>query len=159
MTARPELVLGWREWITLPELGIPLVKAKIDTGAKTSALHAFELEEWEDGDIAMVTFKIHPIQKREDIVVTCSAPIADRRMVSDSGGHRENRVVIRTPITFGNTTVDSDITLTSRENMLFRMLLGRRTLEEAGAMVDVNGSYLLGRYRTRDWPKEYERTI
>ena len=160
MTENPDLVIGWREWISLPDLGIPLIKAKVDTGAKTSALHAFELDEFlADDGTEMVTFKIHPIQKRPDIVRTCTAPISDRRSVTDSGGHREDRLVISTTINFGSATVSSDITLTSRENMLFRMLLGRRAMVSAGAIVDVRSSYLQGRYRRADWAPHYLQDV
>lgn len=122
-------IMGWREWISLPELQLD-IKAKIDTGARTSALHAFALRPFKEGNRDRIHFDIHPIQKNTDIVVTCVADIIDQRFVTDSGGHREERYVIRTPITIGEETWPIEITLTERDTMLFRMLLGRRAIRK-----------------------------
>ncbi len=140
--ARP--TIGWREWVSLPGLGIPALKAKIDTGARTSALHAFEVEEYEEAGILMVRFGIHPMQKRTDVAIHCSAPVVDRRWVSDSGGHREQRWVIRTPIRLGGLEWPIELTLTNRDSMLFRMLLGRTGMERH-FLVRPDASYLLGK--------------
>lgn len=138
------ILLGWREWVSLPGLNIPAIKAKIDTGARTSALHAFSLETYHEGSRHMVRFDIHPLQKRTDISLTCRAPIVDHRLVSDSGGHREMRYVINTPILIGSLLWHIEITLTDRDAMQFRMLLGRTGM--AGkAIVDPDASYLMGR--------------
>ncbi len=135
--------IGWREWVSLPGLGIDRIKAKIDTGARTSAIHAFEVDEFFDAGIKMVRFSIHPIQKRNDIVQTCVAPVVDERMVSDSGGHREKRYVINCPIRLGEHEWPIEITLTNRDTMLFRMLLGRTAL--AGKfLVQPESSFLFG---------------
>src|SRR4051812_12832259 len=88
------IVIGWREWVGLPELGLPVIKAKVDTGARTSSLHAFEVEPFERGGILFVRFRVHPLSNRQDIVVTCEARIVDHRVVSDSSGRREKRYVI-----------------------------------------------------------------
>lgn len=150
------VTIGWREWVKLPDLNIPAVKAKIDTGAKTSALHAFELETFEnDSGQETVRFQIHPIRKRDDIIVICEAPVHERRVVRDSGGHAEERVVIETPVCIGESTIISQITLTSRDDMLFRMLIGRRTIEAADALVSVKDSYLLGRVRENEYDEYY----
>jgi hypothetical protein len=135
--------IGWREWVSLPKLGIEQIKVKVDTGARTSAIHAFEVEEFVDAGVKMVRFSLHPLQKRNDIVQTCVAPVVDERMVSDSGGHREKRYVIQSPIRLGDHEWPIEITLTNRDTMMFRMLLGRSAL--AGRfLVQPESSYIFG---------------
>ncbi len=138
------LTLGWREWVGLPQLGLPAIKAKIDTGARTSTLHAFEVRPFTDNGSHKVEFKIHPKQRNTDQVVVCVADIVDERAVTDSGGHREQRWVISTPLTIGPYTWPIEITLTSRDSMLFRMLLGRTAMRGL-AVVNPGKSYLLGK--------------
>lgn len=123
-------IIGWREWVGLPELGITKIKAKVDTGARTSALHAFALHPFEEDGKQKIRFEMHPYQHNTDYVVTCVADIVDRRFVTDSGGHSEERFVIMTPITIAGQTWPIEITLTERETMLFRMLLGRSALRK-----------------------------
>ncbi|OGT56171.1 MAG: ribosomal protein S6 modification protein [Gammaproteobacteria bacterium RIFCSPHIGHO2_12_FULL_43_28] len=123
-------VLGWREWVILPQLGIDKIKAKIDTGARTSALHAFALEPFTEDGRNRIRFDIHPLQHNTDVVVTCVADVIDKRLVTDSGGHEEDRYVIETLITIGGLTWTIEITLTERETMLFRMLIGRSALRK-----------------------------
>ncbi len=142
-SSSPKTTIGWREWIVLPELGIPAVKAKIDTGARTSALHAFFLEPFAENGQQKIRFQIHPLQKRSDIELACVADVVDQRMVSDSGGHREMRYVIRSKIIIGSTEIDAEITLTDRDTMQFRMLLGRTALADK-FLVDSELSYLAG---------------
>ncbi len=137
-------VLGWREWLSLPELGIKHIKAKIDTGARTSALHAFYLEPFEREGEPWVRFKIHPYQKDDRLVVESEARVIDQRSVRDSGGHAENRYVIETTILIGEQSVTAEVTLTRRESMLFRMLLGRTALKGRFS-VDPDRSFALGR--------------
>lgn len=122
-------LIGWREWVALPELGIQKVKAKVDTGARTSALHAFSLQPFKENGKDKISFEIHPMQNNIDLVVTCIADIIDKRWVSDSGGHREERYVISTPISMGGEAWPIEITLTERDTMLFRMLLGRSAIK------------------------------
>lgn len=123
-------VIGWREWVILPALGISSIKAKIDTGARTSALHAFALRPFKDGNKDRISFDIHPLQNNIDVIVSCTADIIDKRWVSDSGGHREERFVIRTPVEIGGDIWPIEITLTERDSMLFRMLLGRSAIRK-----------------------------
>lgn len=124
-----DIILGWREWVALPELGIDKIKAKIDTGARTSTLHAFAVEAFEQDQQKYVSFAIHPIQKNDKVVVECTAKVKDQRWVTDSGGHPEYRYVIETPIRIAGKDFMIEITLTNRDVMRFRMLLGRSALK------------------------------
>jgi hypothetical protein len=122
--------IGWREWVSLPELGIYKIKAKVDTGARTSALHAFSLELFKENNKDRIRFDIHPLQHNTVKMVTCIADVVDLRWVSDSGGHREERYVIHTPVVMGEDIWPIEITLTERDTMLFRMLLGRSAIRQ-----------------------------
>jgi hypothetical protein len=137
--------IGWREWLVLPELKIPGIKATIDTGARTSSLHAFFVETTSHQGLEMVRFGVHPLQFREDVQCICWAPLKERRLVTDSGGHSEERLVIESPIRLGGLEHRIELTLTNRDSMKFRMLLGRSALQALGAVVDPCHSYLLGK--------------
>lgn len=137
-------MVGWREWLSLPELNVPHIKAKIDTGARTSALHAFSVNAYVKKGVHRVKFLIHPYQNRKDIIKECDARIVDRRMVSDSGGHKERRYVILTSIQLGDSVWEVEITLTNRDTMKFRMLLGR-TAMRGRVLVNPSRSFLVGK--------------
>lgn len=140
------LTLGWREWGALPALGIARIKCKVDTGARTSALHAFFTQTYMDGGRRRVYFGLHPDQLSTDRVVECTADVADERIVSDSGGHREQRIVIITPLVIGDQELPIELTLTSRDSMRFRMLLGRAAMR-GHFTVDPAASFLAGEPR------------
>ena len=148
------LTLGWREWVALPELDVPAIKAKLDTGARTSALHTFRIEPFTRNDCEWVRFWLHPLRRNLRVVRCCEAPVLDRRIVRDSGGHEEQRFVIATQVCVASHEWNIEITLTDRENMLFRMLLGRTAMIAGGISVDPSASYVYGRtaghsYRSR----------
>ncbi|AOU98391.1 ribosomal protein S6 modification protein [Acidihalobacter yilgarnensis] len=134
--------LGWREWVALPDLGIESLKCKVDTGARTSALHAFHSEVYNGADgRRRVRFRLHPDQEDTGRVIECDAPVVDERQVTDSGGHREQRLVIRTPIIIGAWVMPIELTLTNRDTMRFRMLLGRTAMHRR-FLVDPTRSFL-----------------
>ncbi len=135
--------IGWREWVSLPELNISTIKSKIDTGARTSALHAFFVEPYEENGFEMVRFGVHPLQKRDDIEIICECPVKDYRQISDSGGHQEMRYVIETQVMLGDRNWPIEMTLTNRDSMKFRMLLGRTAMKDI--VVIPSKSYLFGR--------------
>ena len=141
LTNRP--LIGWREWVSLPGLGIPRLKAKIDTGARTSCLHAFKLQQYHVNGRLMVSFGIHPQQRSLKTEIYSEAQVHDERPVTDSGGHTEDRLVIITDIRIGDQQWPIELTLTNRDTMKFRMLLGRSGLNDRFLVVP-DASYLTG---------------
>jgi hypothetical protein len=141
---RQLMTLGWREWVSLPDLGLPHIKAKVDTGARTSAIHAFALSTYQQGDEERVEFRMHPNQKDVETVVVCDAAVIDKRVVTDSGGHKEERLVIETTLQIGEHAWPIEATLTARDDMLFRMLIGR-TAMKGRAVVNPGRSYVIGK--------------
>ena len=137
-------VVGWREWVVLPGLGIDMLKVKVDTGARSSALHAFDVYFFKRGQRQLVRFKVHPLQRDSTEVVECEAEVIDERGVRNSGGVREVRPVIRTELELMGQCFAVDITLTNRDAMGYRMLLGREALRRR-FVVDAGRSFLAGK--------------
>lgn len=135
--------MGWREWVALPELGVAAIKAKVDTGAASSSLHAFRLRRFQRDGQEMVRFDVHPRQRSRVGALTVEAEVVDERTVRNPGGRSEVRPIIRTLIGWGELTWQAEINLTRRDEMGFRMLLGRKTLRGMFA-VDPGRSYLGG---------------
>ncbi len=137
-------VIGWREWVSLPGLKLPAIKAKVDTGAKTSCLHAFYVDTFVQRGAPWAVFGVHPLQKNSDLEITCTAPIVDERRVTDSGGHSEKRLVIESVLRLGGVRKKVEFTLTNRDTMSFRMLLGRQAIRRTW-IVDPARSHVTGR--------------
>lgn len=143
MNAQGLTTIGWREWVALMDFENTPIKAKVDTGAKTSALHAYYVTPFERNGATWVEFGIHPLQDSLNTELRCEALVIDRRRVRDSGGHSELRYVIQTQLLIDGHTFPIEVTLTDRENMRFRMLLGRSALKHL-YLVDSSKSFLLG---------------
>jgi len=124
-----QFVLGWEEWLGIPNLGLPAIKAKVDTGARTSSLHAVAVEPFGPIENPQVRFVLHPIPDKPEVEVVCSAPAIDRREVTSSNGERELRWVIETEIAMGERTWPIELTLANRDTMAYRMLLGRQAIQ------------------------------
>jgi hypothetical protein len=137
-------VAGWREWVSMPELGVDWIKAKLDTGARTSALHAFDLEELERDGQPWVRFSVHPWQRSAKDAVVAELPVHDVRTVRSSSGHVQERYVVMMAIRIGTRRIRTEVTLTRRDEMGFRLLVGREALRQ-GFVVDASHSYLGGR--------------
>jgi hypothetical protein len=135
-------VIGWREWLDLPDLGIDAIKAKIDTGARSSALHAFHIQSFEQNGKEMLRFQVHPYQRDSQQTVTAEVELLEWRHVKNSGGHAELRPVIETIVELGTQRWSIELTLTNRDVMGFRMLLGREALRRR-FLVNPGRSYLL----------------
>lgn len=139
------LVVGWREWLGLPGLGIPAIKAKIDTGARTSSLHARDIEPFEGSDGAeWVKFKLRPDLRHPEFSVDCQAPASEHRQVRSSSGELEDRFFIVTSVAVGGVEWQIEVSLTCRDQMKFRMLLGREALR-GRCLVEPHTSFLTGK--------------
>ena len=135
--------IGWEEWINLPSLNIPAIRVKVDTGAKTSVLHAKHIEIFKVKKKKHVRFEVSPLPEKPNLTISCSAPVIDKRKVTSSNGESENRYIIRTTLILGTKDWEADISLTDRESMQFRMLLGRSALDPE-MIVHPTESLLLG---------------
>ncbi len=139
---KEKLVVGWREWAHLPDLDVERIKVKIDTGAKTSAIHAFDIKPFTYMGNPWVQFEVHPLQDNDMLSNTCTCPIIDHRWITSSTGHRQKRFIIRTRLVIGEFSSDIDISLANRDEMGFRFLLGRNAMK-GHLLVDPTHSFLL----------------
>ncbi len=150
--------IGWKEWFELPCLALPAIKGKIDTGAKTSSLHAFNIESFYLEDVEYVRFDVHPLQKDKTLTQHCVARVVERRMVSDSGGKKEKRFVIKSDLKIGKKKIRIELTLANRDSMAFRMLLGREAIKQAKMVVDVSRGFIQGKQKKKEILKLYHST-
>ena len=153
-----KVVIGKEEWCALPELGLPVVKSRIDSGAKTSSLHAFNIHTFEEKGKRYVHFDIHPVQDNRKIIQSCRGLVVDQRAVKSSSGDKERRLVIRTPLTLGDETWDIEVTLTNRDAMGYRMLIGREAMV-GRTLIDPDASFCLGHIAEKDVIKHYKTVI
>ncbi len=137
-------VIGWREWVQLPDLGVQEIKAKVDTGADNSSLHAFNIKRFDRNGVEMVRFEIHPRQRKRRPSISCEAEVVGEKKVRNPGGRSETRPIIMTTLVVAGKSIEARVNLTTRDEMTFRMLLGRRTIRKS-FLVDPGRSYLGGR--------------
>ncbi len=137
-------IAGWREWVRLPQADVGWLKAKLDTGARSSALHAFDVEEFERDGVDWVRFGIHPWQDTDADAATVELPVHDRRVIRSSTGHTQQRLVVLMEVVLHDRPVTAEVTLTNRDEMGFRMLIGREALRN-GFLVDAGRSFVGGR--------------
>ena len=141
-------IIGWREWVGLPDLGIKQIKAKVDTGARSSSLHAFDLHEFEKDGVKWVKFKIHPLQRKTKKTIQASAKILEYRTVRSSSGYAQLRPVILTNVQLLGVKWPVELTLANRDEMGFRMLLGREAFRRR-FLVDAGTSFYAGRPKVK----------
>ena len=150
-TPHSNTLTGWREWVSLPDAGVDWIKAKIDTGARTSSLHAYDVEEFQREGEDWVRFRVRPWQESQADSTIVECPVHDRRRVRSSSGHQQDRIVVLLAIRLVDRLVVSEVTLSNRDEMGFRMLIGREALRR-GFVIDPARSFLGGRA-----PKEMRR--
>jgi len=143
-----ELNIGWKEWVALPDLKIPAIKAKVDTGARTSALHASQISAFTKPSGRWVRYVVRPLRRHPEIEIQCESKLLDRRDIKNSGGQVETRYVIETTVVLGGATWSTTLSLTSREDMLFRMLIGRTTLND-NIIIHPGDKYLTGKMKLK----------
>lgn len=151
-----KVIVGSEEWCSLPSIGIPTIKARVDSGAKTSALHAINIKTYTKDNQEWVKFDVNPIQNNAKALIHCDAKLIDQRIVKSSSGFREKRYVIQTQVSLGGKTWEIEVTLTNRDSMGYRMLLGREAMS-GRVMVDPEQKFVLGQ-PSNEKLKEYYYT-
>ncbi len=151
-----KMLIGWQEWCALPEFNVPYIKAKIDTGAKTSSLHAFNIKEFRKKNQKYVSFEIHPVQDDNDISLKAKAKVIDERYIMSSNGHKELRYVIQTDLILGTAVIPIELTLSNRDPLRFRMLLGRDALS-ISSIIDPAKKNCLGKKSRRSVINFYKK--
>ena len=136
-------IIGSEEWCSFPKLGIPAIKARVDSGAKTSSIHAFNIQPFRRQGASWVSFEIHPIQNNRRTVIRCERPVIDKRVVKSSSGLSETRYVVGAQLKLGENLWDIELTLANRDSMGFRMLLGREAMHER-LIVDPSHECMMG---------------
>jgi ribosomal protein S6--L-glutamate ligase len=159
MAKKQKILIGWEEWCAFPGLKLPAIKAKIDTGAKTSCLHAFNIETYTEQGQRYVRFSIHPMQNSKRMVRVCTAMVVDYRYVTNSGGKKEKRYVVQSTIAMNGRKWLVELTLAKRDTMSFRMLLGREAMRKGGLVVDPSKSCALGKISREDFKQLYEKSL
>jgi ribosomal protein S6--L-glutamate ligase len=149
-----KIIIGNQEWCSFPELGIPAIKARVDSGARTSAIHAINVHDFRKGNEKWVSFEVHPIQDNRRIVIRCEAPLSDRRVVKSTSGFGEKRFVIRTRLKLGGIEKSIELTLANRDSMGFRMLLGREAMGHS-MLVDPASEFMVGSFSPEDLEEFY----
>jgi hypothetical protein len=141
--SKTPLTIGWREWVSLPDLTVDAIKAKVDTGARTSSLHAFRIEPFSREGATWVRFELHPLQRSRAMKVACEARVVDERSVRSSNGSVDRRYIIKTLLRIGDVAWPIELSLANRDEMGFRMLLGRTALR-GRTVIEPGRSFLLG---------------
>lgn len=154
MSKIPKLPVGWQEWCALPELHIPAIKVKIDSGAKTSALHAWDVKPFQRHGEWYLHFTVHPLQRNMHLTQECYAKVVDHRVIISSNGQKELRYIIGTTLILGTRSWEIEVSLTNRDSMAFRMILGRDALK-GHAMIDPGKILKQGKLSKREIRKLY----
>lgn len=150
-----KMIIGVEEWCAFPALAIPAIKARVDSGAKTSALHATHIHTFKRAGLLWVRFDVHPLQRNAKLTRQCEALVIDRRVIKNSSGSSEKRYVIKTALSMAEQSWDVELTLTNRDSMGYRMLLGREAMIQR-MLIDPAGSFYLGKIKKNQLHKLYE---
>ncbi|WP_224483180.1 30S ribosomal protein S6--L-glutamate ligase [Robertkochia aurantiaca] len=153
-----KIIIGSEEWVALPQLKIPAIKVRVDSGAKTSALHAVNIIPFQRNNETWVSFDVYPIQNNGKKKMSCEAYVIDRRVIKSSTGNRENRYIIRTNVSIGGESWDIEVSLTNRDSMGYRMLFGREAMK-GRMLVDPENSFMQGDLDEEELNKKYKENI